>query len=172
MDIRQTAVDRTAGLEKFVGYLYLDTAGKVTVGYGRMLPDSDSATSIALKSKGAEATEKAKQDEWTKMSTQDVGHPASYYKKFTTLTLDENDAKSMLRDDLTTAASSLATRFPSLDEYPNAAQDALLDMMFNIGITKFTKAKWPTLFAAVEKKDWKAAAGASHPSEGRSRRSQ
>jgi hypothetical protein len=57
MDIRQTAVDRTAGFESFVGYMYLDTTGNVTIGYGRMLPSAGSATSIALKLNGAPATD-------------------------------------------------------------------------------------------------------------------
>jgi GH24 family phage-related lysozyme (muramidase) len=162
MQIRQSAVDRTAGFETFVGYVYLDTNGYVTVGYGRMLPDADSATAIPFKLNGSDATSDAKRQEWTTMNSQEAGHVASYYKQFTQLTLAQSDALSILTDDLTTAAGNLATRFPSLDDYPDPAQDALLDMMFNIGVTKFTKNKWPSLFAAVESKDWTTAAAESH----------
>jgi GH24 family phage-related lysozyme (muramidase) len=165
MDIRQSAVDRTASFEDFVGYMYVDTTGNVTIGYGHMLPDADSATSIPLKRNGAPATAQQKRNEWTTMHSKEPGHPARYYKQFTTLTLDESDAKSLLKDDLTTAAANLATRFPSLDDYPDAAQDALLDMMFNIGLTKFTKDNWPKLFEAVEAKNWRTAAAQSHRSD-------
>lgn len=162
MEIRQSAIDRTAGFETFIGYVYLDTNGYVTVGYGHMLPDADSATSIPFKVNGADASDQAKRAEWVTMKSQEAGHVASYYEQFTTLTLGESDARSILKDDLTTAAGNLAKRFASLDDYPDAAQDALLDMMFNIGPTKFTKSKWPSLFAAVENKDWTAAAAQSH----------
>lgn len=165
MQIRQSAIDRTASFETFIGYVYLDTNGYVTVGYGHMLPDADSTTAIPLKLNGANASDKAKRSEWTTMESQEPGHDASYYKKFTKLTLDESDARSILKDDLASAAANLATRFPSLDDYPDAAQDALLDMMFNIGLTKFTKSKWPSLFAAVENKNWTSAAAESHRTE-------
>lgn len=162
MDVRQTAVDRTAEFEGFVPHFYLDTKGKVTVGYGRMLPNADAAASLPMKLKGLDATDKAKRDEWTTMSVQKAGQPASYYKQFSTLTIGEADARSLLLANLTSAASDLGTRFPALDQYPEAAQDALLDMIFNIGRTNFTKAKWPDLFAAVEGKDWASAAAASN----------
>jgi GH24 family phage-related lysozyme (muramidase) len=162
LDIRQSAVDRTAGFEAFVGYLYLDSKGNVTAGYGHKLADANSAVGVHLKKNGKEATDKVKRDEWTTMKSQAVGHPASYYEQFTTLTFGETDAKSLLRTDLEGAASDLEVRFPSLDDYPDAAQDALLDMMFNIGLTRFTSAKWPGLFKAVQKKDWKTAAAESH----------
>lgn len=162
MDVRQSAVDRTAGFEDFIEHFYLDTKSKVTVGYGHMLANADAAASAAMKLNGNDATEKDKREEWTLIKSKDPGHPASYYKQFTKLKLDMADANSLLRGDLQDAASDLATRFPSLDDYPEAAQDALLDMMFNIGLTKFTKSNWPKLFAAVEKKDWKTAAAESN----------
>src|SRR5690242_12047741 len=111
MKVRDTAVDRTAGFEVFVGYLYLDTKAKVTVGYGRMLPNADAATSIPLKKGGNDASNKEKRGEWTTMNEQEAGHVASYYKQFTSLTLDESDAKILLRENLTTAASDLSVRF-------------------------------------------------------------
>jgi GH24 family phage-related lysozyme (muramidase) len=162
MDIRQGAIDRTASFEAFVGYMYLDTNAYVTVGYGRMLPNADSATGVPFMLNGAPASDQQKRDEWTNMHGQDPGHVASYYQQFTTLTLDESDAKSLLKDDLTVAASNLQIRFPALDSYPDPAQDALLDMIFNIGLTKFTGDDWPSLFAAVKSQDWKTAAAQSH----------
>jgi GH24 family phage-related lysozyme (muramidase) len=158
MDIRQSAIDRTAGFESYVGYFYLDTTGNVTVGYGHMVPDADTATSIALKLNGADASDQAKKDEWNTIHSKDSGHVASYYQQFTTLTLDQSDGKTLLGSDLANAASDLAKRFPSLDTYPDAAQDALLDMIFNIGMTNFSSAKWPSLFAAVNSQDWRTAA--------------
>lgn len=165
MEVRQSAVDRTAGFEDFVEHFYLDTNAKVTVGYGHMLAHAEAAASTPMKLDGEAASEQDKRDEWTLIKSKEPGHKASYYKQFTKLALDMTDASTFLREDLEGAASDLADRFPSLDDYPEAAQDALLDMMFNIGKTKFTKNKWPSLFAAVEKKDWKTAAAESHRSD-------
>jgi len=165
MEVRQSAVDRTAGFEDFVEHFYLDTNAKVTVGYGHMLSDADAAASIPMKLDGNAASKKDKRDEWTLIDSKEPGHKASYYKQFTKLALDMTDASTFLREDLEGAASDLETRFPSLDDYPEAAQDALLDMMFNIGLTKFKKSNWPSLFAAVETKDWKKAASESHRSD-------
>jgi GH24 family phage-related lysozyme (muramidase) len=164
MDVRESAVTRTAGFEAFVEHFYLDTAGKVTIGYGRMVPNADAAADLPLKKNGSDAEEDAKRDEWTLIKSKPAGKPASYYKQFTKLTLPESDAKAMLRENLEGFAADLKTRFPDLDDYPNDAQDALLDMMFNLGLTKFSKANWPKLFAAVEAKDWtKAAAESNRP---------
>jgi hypothetical protein len=127
-----------------------------------MLAGTNAAAAAAMKLDGEDATEQDKRDEWTLIKSKEPGHLASYYKQFTKLTLGMTDANALLREDLEGSASDLATRFPSLDSYPEAAQDALLDMMFNIGLTKFTKNKWPKLFAAVEKMDWKSAAAESN----------
>jgi GH24 family phage-related lysozyme (muramidase) len=162
LDVRQSAIDRTAGFEAFVSHMYLDTGGKVTAGYGHMLPNALAVSAIVMKLNGNNAIQKDKEKEWTLIKSKEVGHPASYYKQFTKLTMSEDDGKSLLRADLTDAAADLARRFPVLDDFPETAQDELLDMMFNIGLTKFTKTKWPKLFAAVEKQDWKSAADASN----------
>lgn len=162
MDVRDSAVARTASFEAFIEYFYLDTVGKVTIGYGRMVPNANAAAGLPLKKNGSDAEEDAKRDEWTLIKSKPKGRPASYYKQFTKLTLLESDAKAMLRDDLEGSAADLKTRFPDLDSYPNDAQDALLDMMFNLGLTKFSEANWPKLFSAVEAKDWTTAAAESN----------
>ncbi|MCP3367759.1 glycoside hydrolase family protein [Bradyrhizobium cajani] len=162
MDVRESAVTRTAGFEAFVEHFYLDTVGKVTIGYGRMVPNADAAVDLPLKKNGSDADDDAKRDEWALIKSKPAGKPASYYRQFTKLTLQESDAKAMLRENLEGSAADLKTRFPELDDYPNDAQDALLDMMFNLGLTKFSRAKWPKLFAAVEAKDWTTAAAESN----------
>lgn len=162
MDVRDSAVERTAGFEGFVEHFYLDTKGKVTVAYGRMIPAPDAAVALPMKLAGNDATDKAKRDEWALIKSKPTGHPASYYKQFTKLTIPIDQAQALLRTDLEGSAADLKVRFSKVDEYPEDAQDALLDMMFNLGLSKFTKAKWPKLFAAVEKQDWKTAAAESH----------
>src|SRR5437763_874218 len=85
MEVRQSAVNRTAGFEDFVEHFYLDANAKVTVGYGHMLADSDAAASTPMKLDGNPASEQDKRDEWTLINSKEPGHRASYYKQFTKL---------------------------------------------------------------------------------------
>jgi GH24 family phage-related lysozyme (muramidase) len=158
MDIRQTAIDRTKRFEGFVPHFYLDTTGNVTIGYGAMIPTSSAAVGLALTLNGAAATDKQKKDDWTAIKAMEAGHTPDYYKKAAKLRLAETDAATVLKDKLKGAAADLLTRFADLDKYPESVQDALLDMMFNLGLTKFSKTNWPKLFTAVTAKKWKDAA--------------
>ena len=163
MDLRETAVSRTKGFEAFCEHFYLDTAGNVTVGYGRMLPNAAATAGLSLsKADGITASAQEKSAEWIAIKAQPVGKPASWYKKHCTLTISEVDASALLEADLKTAIGYLSGKFADLDSYPEDAQDALLDLIFNIGTGNFTAAKWPGLFAAVKAKDWKNAANQSN----------
>jgi GH24 family phage-related lysozyme (muramidase) len=163
MDLRTTAVSRTKGFEAFCEHFYLDTTSNVTVGYGRMLPNTAATAGLSLsKADGTAASAKEKSAEWTAIKAQPAGKPASWYKKHCTLTIGEPDAATLIEADLKTAIGYLAGKFADLDSYPEDAQDALLDMIFNIGTGNFTAAKWPGLFAAVNAEDWKKAADQSN----------
>ena len=37
-----------------------------------------------------------------------------------------------------------------------------MDMIFNLGATKFSLGNWPNLFPAVNQRDWETAANESH----------
>ncbi len=159
MDVRERAVDRTAGFEKFIEHMYLDTKGKVTVGYGHMLESATAATAVPfMKADSSKPTNQEVKDEWALINSKEAGKGAGYYKQFTKLVITEPAAKDDLKKKLVNAASDLAVRFPKIDECPEDPQDALLDMMYNIGLTKFTEAKWPKLFSAVKSQNWTEAA--------------
>ena len=162
MDIRQGAIDLAKKYEDFRGYFYLDPDGNVTVAYGHKLGDADAATGLPMKKNGTAASCAAKRDEWTLIHGKEKGHFATWYEQWTTLTIDEPEALTQLKSDLQQAANDLPVRFSELDSYPEKAQDALLDMMFNIGLTKFNATIWPSLFKAVNAKDWNAAAQECH----------
>lgn len=165
MNVRDSAVERTAGFEAFVEHMYLDTKGKVTVGYGNMLATASAATKVPFeKENGKPPTAQEVEAEWTLIASKEAGKKASYYKQFTKLVVGEAEARVDLKAKLESAAADLKKRFADLDTYPEDAQDALLDMMYNIGLTKFTEAKWPKLFAAVTAKNWaNAAANCNRP---------
>ena len=82
------------------------------------------------------------------------------------------------------SVKELKNKLPKFDAYPLSVRQALLDIQFNLGDTKFQteiydartkkwKPGWPKLIKAVEEQDWETAAKESHRkgiSEGRNRR--
>jgi GH24 family phage-related lysozyme (muramidase) len=58
--------------------------------------------------------------------------------------------------DADTAVKDCKKLFPNFDTIPEDIQHVLVNMMFNLGFTRFSKFK--NFKAAIEKKDWKKAA--------------
>jgi GH24 family phage-related lysozyme (muramidase) len=158
MEIRSAAIARTKKFEGSMSHFYRDTKSKVTVGVGHLLSTAVSTDGIKMLRDVDDklASKKEKIDEWSGVLNGTIGTGK------TTLHMEGAEIDRLLGDDLAISASDLAKRFSNLDDYPDEAQDALLDMMFNLGLTKFSKANWPKLFAAVENKDWTSAADNCH----------
>lgn len=53
---------------------------------------------------------------------------------------------------------ALQEKFSGFECFPPPAKIALMDMIFNIGATKFSLGKWPNLFTAVNQRNWSRAA--------------
>ena len=73
-----------AQLEIFEGcipWMYLDTVGKVTVGVGFMLPDSDAAAALPFQLEGQAATADEITDDFGRVTGMAAGHVAGYYKQ-------------------------------------------------------------------------------------------
>jgi GH24 family phage-related lysozyme (muramidase) len=158
MDLRQAAIDRTIKFEGWVPYFYLDTKGFVTVGFGQMIPNPDEASKLAMQSAAGAATDAEKRNEWATIKAQAPGMFFTAYKPFTRLTYDEANGQGFLVSKLQSCIGQLKAAFPDLDSYPPGPQDALLDMIYNMGAGEFSAAHWPHLFAAVRARDWAAAA--------------
>jgi GH24 family phage-related lysozyme (muramidase) len=154
-----TALARTKQFEGSVNHMYLDSVGAVTIGVGRMLPDSAAAAELDLVRNGDDAPAGAQEkiDEFATVLGKTRGKLASYYKQYTTLHLIEATIDALLTEDLTRFVGRLAARLPEYDSYPVSVQEALLDMVFNLGETGLMD-KFPKFIAAIQRKDWKAAA--------------
>ena len=161
MQLRESAIERTKAYEGWAEHFYLDSVGCVTVGYGRMLPNAASAATLTLRKNGVAASPDELRNEWAVIKAQEPNHLAAYYRPFTTLTLDEAVGRQYLVEELRQSAGYVATAFPALETFPPGPQDALLDMMFNMGPTRFSKTSWPNLFAAVANRNWAGAAAQS-----------
>ncbi len=157
-------------LKEFEGnipYMYLDTAGNVTVGVGEMLPNVGAAQKLAFVRRadpsaeppvvaGPATADEIKTD-YENVDKQTSGKLASYYKQFTKLDLPGNVIDTLLTTRVKQFTTQLVVSFPDFDSYPNEAQAALFDMAYNLGTNKLTS-QFPTFCKAVKDKDWAKAA--------------
>jgi GH24 family phage-related lysozyme (muramidase) len=142
-----------------VSHLYLDTAGKVTVGIGNLLPTAAAAKVLGFVHRitNAPATVAEIQTDFDSVSKQAGARPAAYYRRFTSLDLPPLDIDKLFAVRVAEFQSQLLTSYPRWDGYPPSAQLALLDMAFNLG-TFALKNRWPNLNRAIDAQDWAQAA--------------
>lgn len=165
MSIPNSVIERTKRFEGVINHMYLDSKGFVTVGVGYLLPNADSASKLTfvLKSNGNPATKTEKESDWNTISQQEKNHQPAYYDQFAKLKLNQEDINTYLDQKLQSCEKELMNLFTESEysHYPQKAQEALLDMIFNLGLTQFIN-KFPNLVNAVKKKDWKTAANECH----------
>jgi len=78
---------------------------------------------------------------------------AKHYETATSVRLPVAEATKLLGIDLNAAVVELKKKFPHYDGYPAPGQAGLIDMIFNMGATRFTDSLWPNLFAAMNADD-------------------
>ena len=151
-------------LKDFEGYsehMYLDSKGHVTIGVGIMLPSADKAKSSGLAFTNRDTKKKATADEivadydCVKGATKGMW-PPSKYKPFTKLDASTASLKKELDNRLKIAADDRKAFYSDFAKLPSTVQYAILDMAYSLGRPKLLKYK--KFKAALEKKDWKAAA--------------
>lgn len=160
-----------SGFEGAIRYMYLDTAGKVTVGVGNMLPDATAAQALPFVVRpepGADpsaapiaATSDQIAADFANITQQTKAMAASYYKQFTTLDLPDDAIMTLLTSRVQDFTSQLVATFPNFNDYPSQACAAIFDMAFNLGLKKVTN-NFPSFSAAVRAADWTTAAAQCH----------
>lgn len=172
--------------EASIPYFYKDTKGKVTIGFGQMIPDAATAEKLPLyvyasdKEKIREASPAEKREAFARVRSYNLGSnaeaeaydPLRNPHRLLNLKMDsvamEMNVEQRLRDGI----QHLKTVFPDFETYPRPAQIVLFDMEYNLGPTKFRHSRkdpqtgqekgWPKLFDAVMNRDWQKAADQSH----------
>ena len=164
-----------AKLKEFEGsftHMYLDTKGYVTVGVGHLLSSAAVAAGLAfditreaaadpkapkpaLPGKVEKATAEEIKKDYAEVSKQTKGLKAAAYAKYTKVRLPQTVIDSLLQGDLDDVASGVRSKFAKFDSWPQAAQEAVLDMAFNMGTNFF--ASWPNFKKAIEGQDWDTA---------------
>ncbi len=97
--------------------------------------------------------------------------------------VDEEYSRTKIKKKLLAAQKMLESKIPEFSTFERPAQQALLDMEYNVGDRKFRpyykddktgemKAAWPKLFDAVGKRDWKAASEESRSGDVQTKRNE
>lgn len=89
------------------------------------------------------------------------GFPTIYYghliKKGEVFNHTQAEAEIILDKDIAIARSAAKKLFPEIDSFSQARQDALIELVFNMGAGKIGK-KFPRFVHNVNIKDWEGAA--------------
>lgn len=153
-----------------VDHMYLDSNGFVTVGIGHMLANAAEAQKLPfLDHQGNKASKADIKNDYTAVKKQVrqlqqaqqlyklAQRSAAYYKRFTKLHLSQTEINRQVNKHINTFYKELKRIYPDYDTYPKDARLALMDMIFNLGMTKLRN-KFFKLNGAVKAKNWATAA--------------
>jgi GH24 family phage-related lysozyme (muramidase) len=150
------------GFEGNVPFMYRDTEGWITVGVGQMIPDVNAAKKYSfLTPLGAKATVEEIETDYHRVRDITAGLTADKYRSPSSLVLSEDYIQSLLLNKLKECDLHLRRHYIRYDTYPEPVKLALLDMIYNLGMTKLF-GQFPTFEKAVNAQDWKTAAEQSH----------
>lgn len=149
--------------EGVVPHMYLCVHGRVTAGVGHMFPSAEAATRLLWERANHTAASRAEIiAEYERIAALPFGyeHPAGGFKKHATLMLPPPRIEGLLLADLESFERSLAVTFPAWGTWPSAAQLAVLDMAFSLGVAGLLKT-FPKFTKAARIQDWKTCAAES-----------
>lgn len=155
MDITSVA-NRLRQFEGSVPYMYKCSGGDVTVGVGHAIFSANAAAALHW----ANTTEATVRTDYAKVSAAAKGLISSLYAPLTMSRMLPGDIEKLLAADIDVFSGRLSQILPSLNQYPEPAQEALFDMAYNLGIAGLLK--FHKMFAAIEARQWDAAAANSH----------
>ena len=167
--VKAQVVKNTEKFEGRVPHLYLDTVGKVTVGIGHLIPNKSTLVKVPMYKKGKSnslvlATLIEKNAEYDAIIKQPRGKLASYYKPYSNLVMKDHDIVTQKEKHISSFYSELARYYNAkngfathFDAMPSEVQQALLDMVFNLGITRL-KNQYVNMNTHIKNEKWGDAA--------------
>lgn len=96
--------------------------------------------------------------EWTKMHGKPSGHLAGWYAQFATMYMIQSDIDRILQGKINGFEAQLTSLFAAWDDFPAAAQLALLDMIYNLG----SLGGFPKLCESARYHEWAKCAAECH----------
>lgn len=91
------------------------------------------------------------------MKKQPANRLAIFYKRFTKLQLNKVEIDKLTNKHIDSFYKELKQIYIGFDAFPSEAKLALMDIIFNVGMTDL-RTRWPILNAAVKANDWAKAA--------------
>ncbi len=143
-----------------VPHLYLDSKGFVTAGVGHKFATCAAAAAVdgwVDRITRQPATLAQIQADWTGVNRAKPALAAARYAAWTKLDLAHDAIEQLLDRDIAEKETHLRLAFPGYDSYPALAQDALLDMAFNLGVNGLIM-KFPHFRTAALQSDWSTCA--------------
>jgi GH24 family phage-related lysozyme (muramidase) len=129
--------------------MYPDTVGVVTVGVGHAIFNPQQALALHFSELGYLNARPS-------TILADYAMVKNHLIKVGNLILSEAAQDAVLAEDLKVTEKRLLEALPAALSFPETAQIALFDLVFNCG--ELTEQKWPHFLAAVRAGDWKGAA--------------
>lgn len=157
---------QSPGSEDLLPHMYRDSTGNVTIGVGHLIVDAGAAVTLQngplpfQRRGGGAVTDADVAAEFTTVKNAAGTNLSSrYFGTITSLRVSPLDARLLLSADVLVRLSNFtaSSRYPGFDTYPAAAQQAIADMLFNLGQNGLFS-KFPAFERAVKHRDWKTAA--------------
>lgn len=142
-DFLEKVLNRTKKYEGFRNDVYIDTVGKATIGYGTNLDNEYISYGV--------------QDLLFKTLRKHINNGGIIGKNWTGLSMSEENAAEILKLDLKERWSNLIQRLPFVVSLPILAQEILLDMCYNLGLSGLLGFK--RFLTALQKNDYFTAGG-------------
>jgi GH24 family phage-related lysozyme (muramidase) len=170
-----TLVENLRRFEGAVPWLYLDSAAipNVTVGIGVMLPSAGDALALPFENVGLgrSATEDEVSQAFARVRGMRGGMGPSFYRGFPELELPPEEVTALAMRRLEAVfLPGLQQQFHEFGALPFPAQEVLVDLGWNLGLTGLSK--FHNLAAAVDRRDWARAAEESHVATSRPARNE
>ena len=149
-----------AKLKEFEGcvpWMYRDTAGKVTVGVGLMLPDAATASALPFLLAETPADPEQIAEEFARVNALPQGKLPAFYKLPTSPQLPQPAIDAKLSSVLTEFEATLRQKLGGYDGLPDGVKMALLDMAYNLGPAGLLTG-YPHMLNAIETGSWSQAA--------------
>lgn len=128
MDITQEFLDRLKIFEGVFPWMYSDTRGNVTVGCGHLLANPTLASRLPF-----DCGPEIARSDWAIVKGARPGKLAQWYGELTHSRLSPVDIDALLTVDIQDTYRALLVNLPELNTFPQPAQEALMDMAFNVG---------------------------------------
>lgn len=162
------------GHERDIPFPYVDTAFKITIGFGINIDQKKLFIALPWKIgsiTGSDATKKQIEDGYASLHENAATHAgkngkfnvtANNQEGLSHLYLAEDARDKLFESAFTEFSNGLSEKFSDFNCFPPPAKVALMDMIYNLGETKFSRMNWPNLFKSISQRDWNIAAEQCH----------